>query len=421
MTEYPIGSAEQIATQLQANEHHLRELIRTGSTPRAIQRLRRFVSEPACTIVLESARLQSKAIKKLGFAESERTGSESTEPGVWWVNDRSLQQATPWQVAQHKSRWVKNNSIVDLCCGVGGDAMQFPASVSITAIDRDPLIAAMAKVNLRRRDHPERVEVRCQEVESFLPMGFSGLQDSQLHIDPDRRVSDRRHTAVDGYEPEWQWVKETADRFPTMVKLAPAARLSDEMLPSLQHRCWISLQRSVREQTLLCGELVDRNALPASGRSAVMIAADATARLFAPPAEAVDLWKSPGNSVTQPKAKLVDPDPAIRAGELTVAFAETFGLSMIGGPTGFLTTDQDDWPEGEAMAIASTVIWHGRCDLKIIRKELRDRNAYAETLKVRGTDHDPSKILKSLRKTGDQPLTLWIGRNTERVYAALTV
>ena len=95
---------------------------------------------------------------------------------------------------------------------------------------------------------------------------------------------------------------------------------------------------------------------------------------------------------------------------------------MLGAPSGFLTSDDQPDIESPAgsMSLFAPVVWRGSCDQKKIRKELRSRNAFAATAKVRGTDHDPAKILKPLRNTGENPMTLWISRGSDGVYAALT-
>ncbi|MDG2223291.1 MAG: hypothetical protein P8L85_18055 [Rubripirellula sp.] len=407
MAEHAIGTGYQFVDQQQACEICVREIDRQGEGISTIKRLRDQIGDELFSISLTCARLQSKAISKLGPAAVREDG----EPGIWWVTDQSLQQATPWQVARYKAGWLNGVQVADLCCGIGGDSMQVSRQASITAVDADPLIAAMAKANLAQGQAGRRVQVFCQDATTFsLPVA------ADLHIDPDRRSRGRRSSDPREYEPSWDAVLEMIRSLPAVVKLAPMANLPSELLPHPHHRCWISLQRTVREQSLLCGEMIDRHQLQPGGRSAVAISADANVRTFTPEEDLK------AGSVSTPLGFLIDPDSAIRAAALTESFAAHQGLQMLGGPSGFLTTDDPPLQSTAEllMGIIAPVVWWGACDMKKIRKELRTRNAHAVTAKVRGTGHDPAKILKPLRNTGEQPLTLWIGRSDDRVYAALT-
>ena len=95
---------------------------------------RRFGTEQTSMLV-SVASLQSKARKKLG-------------EGVWFVTPRSLQQATPWQVAQHKAKWFARRGVFDLCCGIGGDAVRFAQRGPVVAIDTDREVVRMTQANL---------------------------------------------------------------------------------------------------------------------------------------------------------------------------------------------------------------------------------------------------------------------------------
>lgn len=301
--------------------------------------------------------------------------------------------------------------MADVCCGIGGDSIALARRGALTAIERDELTAAMARINLATAG-ADRFVVECRDAsEVTMPSG------TQFHVDPDRREQDRRYSAPDHYSPSWNEVIEMVSDSSAIIKLAPRANLDSMPLPSCHHRCWISLQRTVREQSLLCGELVADHRLQSASRSSVAIAADGTARTFVP-----EIDSGPPDVATHPQSVLVDPDPAIRAAGLTESFARCYDLSLVGGPSGFLTANHLDQVAASAaeMAIVAPVLWSGPCDMKKIRKELRARNAKVTTAKVRGTDHDPAKILKPLKNTGEKPMTLWIGRGGDGVYAAIS-
>jgi hypothetical protein len=176
----------------------------------------------------------------------------------------------------------------------------------------------------------------------------------------------------------------------------------------------------VREQSLLWGSAMNRAGRSPGERSALVLRADGNANYFAPDSNMVS--ESPAVCEQVP-AVLVDPNPAIRAAGLTEAFAIENGLKRLSDPSGFLARDVESTAGDEAMrslSVSGTVSWWGTCDDRKLRKEFRALGVYPETIKVRGTDHDPAALFKRYRQCGDRPVTLWIGRYKKRVFAALT-
>jgi SAM-dependent methyltransferase len=355
------------------------------------------------------AELRQRAIAKFG-------------PGEWSVTRRSLQQATPWQVARLKASWFGDAMVYDLCCGIGGDAIELVRRGPVTAIDSDPELVELAKVNLSQISNTHEVIVRCADVTAMeIPIRTS------IHIDPDRRSSQaqpgnqahsgnqRRTVHPANYRPAWDDVcRIVSEAGAAVIKLAPAADFDPATMGDV-HRCWISLQGTVREQSVLIGTAIDRAGLEPNERSAVCVRTDGTTAWFrSRSAEGNDVQK-----VNQPLAVLVDPDAAIRAAGLTERFARDNDLRLLHHASGFLTGDQVT-PHLNAIAVAGKVIWSGACDDRKLRREFRARDVFPETIKVRGTDHDPNVLTKRYRKCGQTPVTLWIGRAGPRVFAAIT-
>lgn len=348
-----------------------------------------------CTI----ASLQAKARKK--FAKD-----PSDDSRVWWVTNKSLQQATPWQVAQFKASWL-TGQIYDLCCGIGGDAMALAQQGSVVAVDSDPTIVGMAQANL----------AACSASNSVLRASASSIDvpsEAEIHIDPDRRAQGQRSSLPDLYSPPWSEVRSITTRVDAaLIKLAPAAEIDAQ---SDGHRCWIALRGSVREQTLLLGSAVKRAGLVHGAKSAVSLSGDGTATTFAPNEHedtTVEL-------ASRPLQYMVDPVASIRAAGLTAAFARDNGLKVLGKLAGFLTCDEPMEHSQGDLATVGAVVWSGSCDDRKLRRELHNRNLYPEVIKCRGTDHDPVRLSKRYRKCGERPITLWIGRTSQRAYAVMT-
>ncbi|WP_146535454.1 class I SAM-dependent methyltransferase [Rubripirellula reticaptiva] len=380
-----------------------------GAAPDAktITRLRREWGDDLAQLMTTSAALQSKAESKLG-------------PGPWWVSEKSLQQSTPWQVAQLKSQWFGDRTVYDLCCGIGGDAFQLARRGPVVAVDRDETVAAMAAVNLGRLGDVKNASARCDDVTQVdVPA------DAAIHVDPDRRAGGRRTSDPDQYEPDWSEVLRMIDHVPAaIIKLAPAAMPE---IPSTMDtaRLWISLSGSVREQSLLLGEVIGQSGLQSGHRAAYRAGQDGVWSRFVVSHDQIDEvshYRGKSNGAQAIGECLIDPDGAIRAAGLTIAFANQNRLRLVGKPSGFLTGDESvaSLILNSGMGLVGRVIWSGAADDRKLRRELRSRNVYPETIKVRGSEHDPLALTRRYRSTGERPVTLWLSRAGERVYAAIT-
>ena len=370
---------------------------------RTVAKLRQDFGEPLADQILTSARLQSKARAKLG-------------EGTWWVSERSLQQATAWQVARVKASWFGHDPVDDLCCGIGGDAIQLAKRGSVLAVDSDPTLIPMVAANLDQSHSSYPTGVLCGDV-----LSLPRTSGAAVHIDPDRRPSQRRSSAPELSQPAWQNVEKLVNQtHAAIVKLAPAAEPTAETIDHW-HRCWISLAGSVREQSLICGQAVDRSGQCHGGRSALVIKADGRHRWFTAETQTSDGQRC-GDVADRPLAWMIDPDAAIRAAGLTEAYANQHGLKVLGKASGFLTAEDppplDD--SATATAVVGRVIWSGSCDDRKLRRELRARNVHPAVIKCRGTEHDPATLCKRYRSCGAQPVTLWIGRAAGRVVVAMT-
>lgn len=382
---------------LRAASEALQEL--AAGTPSAAQiyRLRNDFGESITHRLLEVAGLQHRARKKLGA-------------GVWWVTDRSLQQATPWQVASLKAGWFADARVHDLCCGIGGDSVRLAERGEVVGIDIDPLLLAFAQANAVNADSEATVDFRCRDVCSL-----TLNRKMAIHIDPDRRVGGKRSSDPHHYRPDWNQLLTMLPRSGSaVIKLAPAARVPEDAPPG--HRCWISLSGTVREQAWLHGGALERSGLAAGQRSAISLDRRGRAAQFAAPSD-VSLNVT---EVSQPLGWLIDPDAAIRAAGLTASFADRFALGAIGGPAGFLTAEQKLDDEVAAFAVVNRVRWRGSADDRKLRAAMRKLDARPVTVKIRGVDRSPADLVRRFRKSGRRPVKLWIGRTHERVYAAIT-
>lgn len=372
--------------------------------------------------------MQASASRKFAICSSNDASDVQTEgrgaspnSSVWWVTQRGLEQATDAHVARLKAGWFGQHPVHDLCGGLGGDGMQLLERGDLHIVERDPLTAAMLSENLGRHctsGHEFSVHV-CNLSD------YSFSDQSYLHLDPDRRVEGRVARDPSRFSPTWHEVCAMLVRSAgAVVKYAPATQIPSE--PVLQgdlHRAWIEFAGSVREQDLLWGDACELAGLEPGRRSAHLIRSDGGVFCY----ESVGKFDGRADLVQEVSSLdgswLIDPRGVMRAAGLTEEFAVTNGCAFLSGPSGFLSLSShkaDRVPELKTFCSLGRVEWIGACDDRKLRKELRRRDCYPQTIKVRGTDHNPNELVKRYRSCGDRPIRLWIGRIGKRVFAAIT-
>lgn len=380
---------------------------------------RSFELQGAASRKLDASVSSYSVSAKANFSTT--TSQEKNNERFWWVTRRALEQATHARVALVKAGWFEGDTVHDLCCGIGGDALRFLERGAVHAVENDPLTAAMVSENLRLSGIEEQpFSIHCEDVEQYdLPPG------SCLHLDPDRRVEGRAAVDPDHFSPSWQSVCRLIRRSSgALIKLAPATQVPHEPIDAgSTHRLWIETSGSVREQDLLWGDICDRANLKRGTRSAWVVQAEGGVEFFESRlssdlrvASEVDLRRLDG-------AWLVDPRPAVRAAGLTEAFAAEHDCRFLAGPSGFLSlaAAQSEVPQRlSSLAVTGRVEWIAPFDDRKLRKELRRRDCFPQTIKVRGADHDPAQLVKRYRSCGEKPVRLWIGRIGKRVFAAIT-
>ena len=417
-SHYRLSSGQACLTTFsEVHRELVSELASRPTTPSVVLALRKQVGEAMAKTLLDIAACQPKAVAKFGN-------------GFWMVTSRSLQQATDSVVANYKASLFQERIIVDLCGGVGGDAMGFARRGSVVTVDLDPQMTRMAAENLRSIQAESAVAVNADAMTYFTSKQLLSAK-TGLHIDPDRRPDEQRTTSVDRYSPNFDFVAAMIDACDSaIVKLAPASQI-DESHSTRHHRQWISFAGSVREQSLICGTCIDIAGLTRGGCSAVRLFRDGQSEVYAP------LNRCESGSRLQiaamPLRYIVDIDPAVRAAGLSASLAMDRELLCLGDASGFFTTDQvpsDRVPRGQiprdqglrdrGMMQEFECFWSGPADVKQLRKVVRDLSLSVNVVKVRGTDHDPAILQSTLRtKESGKPATLLIGRTGMGVYAVL--
>lgn len=219
-----------------------------GQDPLALSgRLRREGHPPErVAAVLTQAGLRAKARTKLG----------DLADGMLFTRE-GLEQATRFVVAQlHAERLAAAGArhVADLGCGLGVDALAHArAGLRVSAVERDPGVAAAARVNLADCADARVVEADAVAwAREHVGLGAAGDVDA-LWLDPARRRIGRGTSArvfdPEAFSPPLSTVLELARTgMPIGVKLGPG--IPHEAVPEEAEAQWISVDGDVTEVVL---------------------------------------------------------------------------------------------------------------------------------------------------------------------------
>lgn len=109
------------------------------------------------------------------------------------------EQATPETVAEYRAKRKTGKTAVDLCCGIGMDAIALSRSFGkVYAFDRDPETIGCAKENAKAYG-AENIEFACAD---FRESGLGKINPDLVFADPARRVGVARVKALNETEPD---------------------------------------------------------------------------------------------------------------------------------------------------------------------------------------------------------------------------
>ena len=187
------------AADAEALRQDAADVIAVGVNPAGIARLRKKHPGMPTTEALELADARRRGRSK--FAEPERL----------LLDRQGVEQASGSVVARWKASRFGSDAVLDLCCGIGGDAMALAARGPCVAVDRDPVRAFMAGRNAG-------VVTRVEAVEDVK------IDAGLVHLDPSRRdeSTGRRHWGLDDLVPSLEVIRSIVSRADgSGVKLGP--------------------------------------------------------------------------------------------------------------------------------------------------------------------------------------------------------
>lgn len=353
----------------------------TGDAVALVSRLRREGHPPArVAAVLTQYRLRRRAVSKFGpFAER------------MLFTQSGLEQASRLRVAAlHAGRFSAAGltRVADLGCGIGGDAMALAAlDLSVTAVERDEVTAAIASFNLA--PWPAAVVVHGDALKQSLDE-FDGLW-----LDPARREGVTKLTSPDDWSPSLNESLALARRLPTGIKLAPG--MPRDLIPDDVEAQWVSIDGDVVE-LVLWSEVLAR---PGVGRAALVLRGDEPPAELRATSDSVDV---DGGDLGE---YLHEPDGSVIRARLIGDLAREVQGRMIDSTIAYITADQlTPTPFSRAFRIRERF----PLDVKVLARELAAREIGVLEIKKRGVDIDPASLRPRLKLRGANSAVLILTR-----------
>jgi hypothetical protein len=328
----------------------------------------------------------------LRIAEGRRKGATKfTRADRMWFDPVGVEQATAEAVARHKARRFADAGkwVVDLCSGIGGDALALGDRCQVMAVDVDVGMTLRTAWNAGVYEVDIPVQSMTGRAEDFeIPYG------ALVHIDPDRRAGGRpRAKGLADYAPGLDFLRHLASSSRGgAFKLGPSSDFEAHFdRPEFEIEV-VSLGGECKEATVWCGDL----ATPGMRRRATCLPSGAT-------------WTDqdgPSGEIrtTGPlQAWAFDPDPALVRSGLLDGFAIRHGLRRIAAGVDLLT--------GPSLVVtpfltAFHVVEAFPLDLRVLRREVAMRGLGPLEIKTRGTATTPEAYRAKLRPQGPNPATL---------------
>ncbi|GAA0613776.1 class I SAM-dependent methyltransferase [Sporichthya brevicatena] len=342
-------------------------------------RLRRDHPAEFVAAALTQARLRERAVAKFGPAAARM-----------WFTPAGLEQATHPVVAAHRAARVAaalgpGATVFDLCCGIGTDSLALRAAgLVVTAVDADPLTAAVAAANLTL-DSPTGDDISSAGV-VVGDVREVDLGDAAVFVDPARRAARGRVFDPDAYAPPWSFVRELLRRPATVAKVAPGIP-HDLPEPEVAIE-WVSLRGEVKEAALYSPGLV---AGPADGarRRATLLPGGHTLSAVGP-----DSADEPP-PVGDPGRFLYEPDGAVIRAHLVGAVAAAVDGRLLDPTIAYVTADAlVPTPFATAYEVTDVLPF----SVPRLRAVLRERGVGVVVVKKRGVDVLPEQLRRDLLK-----------------------
>jgi hypothetical protein len=282
----------------------------------------RIVAEPSDNELARQTQLRREYPDQLvrgafALCELRRKASvKFSRAAEMWIDRQGLEQSTSEAIAIHKAQRF-SETVIDLCCGIGGDSLALARHCNVTAVDANPVSCLRTMWNAEVYKVASRVSASCTDATTV------DHSTSFVHIDPDRRASARgRAVRVEDYVPGLEFLQQLVRTGRGgAIKLSPAANFGGKFRDVEVEL--VSLHGECKEATIWFGELRGE----ASWRATILPTAETIA------GEPLDFTAE----LSTPQRYVFDPDPAVVRAGLVDAVAVEHGLYRLDSAEEYMT------------------------------------------------------------------------------------
>jgi SAM-dependent methyltransferase len=336
-------------------------------------RLRRDHPPELVAAAVTQNHLRQRAVPKFG-----------PEAASMYFTHDALEQATRSTVARARARRLAAadvSAVVDLGCGIGGDLVALArAGLRVRGVERDTVRAAIARANLGALGlDGEIVEADLADVQP--------LPDEVPFLDPARRDGHGRVFDPASMSPPWDVVSQFLVR-PAVVKTLPG--FPHSLLPEGVEGQWVSDGGDLVEACLWGPGL-----------------ATASRRATALPSGAEIVGAGDPGDVGEVGGWLHEPDDAVIRAGLVGELATRMGGRLVDAHLAYVTTDEK---RTDPLARSFRVLEELPYREKPMRAALVARDVGTLTVKKRGVDVVPERLVKRLKLKGAQSATVILAR-----------
>ncbi len=332
--------------------------------------LRKDYSPDLVAAAMSTHELREKARTKFGV-----------DAQKMYFTKTALEQATRSAVANYRAAKAKERQIeriADLGCSIGSDLIAFArAGIKVRGVDRDELRVAMAKANLAALNL--NAEVQLSDATNF-----DLAKDEVAFIDPARRSGSRRTFQVRDMEPSWDFVITQLHKG-AIVKTMPGIS-HDDLVGESE---WISHNGDLVEACLWGFGEVRRIATLLPSGAQLNDLDDSNA-------EIADI----GRFIYEPD------DAVIRAGLVQQVAAIVNGWRIDEHLAYVSSAEEIETEFAKCFAVIAELPFH----TKALTRELKERGIGTLTVKKRGVEIVPEKLIAELKLRGDETATLIMTR-----------
>jgi SAM-dependent methyltransferase len=322
---------------------------------------------------LEQRKLRAKALRKC------------PEAAEMLFTALGLEQLTHWELARYKASRLPAdvNSVVDLCCGLGGDSLYIPGRIRVAGVDRSraALMAYRHNVSRQRKAGTVLGDVVMSPVRADVAL-----------LDPSRRAMGKTDRWQDeDMSPGWDAMEKLISRYGNMaIKLGPGIQLPGFLE---EYECeYLGLRDECLEALIWTGQL---------GRPGWVKAVELPSEAFleAPRADLADTFGQVGPA----GAYLFEPVKSVVRSHLFGVLAARHNLWQIDPRIAYLSgTEMVDSPLLKAYRVIEELPY----DLKVLKEFLRKQEVGRLEVKKRGVNLIPEEFRAGLRLSGPNEGTL---------------